>query len=604
MKLWFLAGICFVTAVAADAGDDFSNNLFTDLAPLLALFGERVTMQFMSQSMGWADNIILAMAPLGIITAVVGAIRVGGPSWLKVIIGRARESRAIAESELMSSTSNEVCELWNGQEIVRVMGEGLIREFILLSPKGSAESQDHVEVMKLEDKKQKYLKERDLTFPECATGKLDHHEDDETGGLESSHNHRPLVVIRNVTAAAPNLSLNIFSQVGRGELYMAAILGITLQLGALIYAGFATRRLQLLKNGNPVADYAFPCTVSGTLLLAIGTLLCAHVVESATLEKRYCPAAEREARVIWLQRSGTVSDQEFKPFVIFPRNAQALITTSHRASRGGSRGGETDTAAPGIGTKFQESITTAGVLLSICGFVVQFTGLRGMHWSASVAQLGAIIIMTSLRAWLRRNLAQNPEACSLTPEYELDWLATALGGHPAAPVLRFPKNDGSDPHWRIVAVQDIDSLGGLEEHSASSTADLQGNCCDSLSSAHSVMKIRRELGELAGWHGPASVEAISLARAIEEAMGSLFSRSKKEFTWSLGAHQSLGRDSREPIHFHIKRHEDAWKAYADEFEAALSLWLYSVDQLENGASGEHKGRSPDGRSAEKNIRTT
>lgn len=74
--------------------------------------------------MGWADNIILAMAPLGIITAIVGAIRVGGPSWLKAIIGRARESRAVAEAELMSSTSNDVCELWNGQEIVRVMGSG------------------------------------------------------------------------------------------------------------------------------------------------------------------------------------------------------------------------------------------------------------------------------------------------------------------------------------------------------------------------------------------------------------------------------------------------------------------------------------------------
>ncbi|KAF4425752.1 hypothetical protein CFRS1_v000713 [Colletotrichum fructicola] len=73
-------------SVFADGGDDFANNLFSDLGPLLALFGERVTMQFMSGAMGWADNIILAMAPLGIITAIVGAIRVGGPSWLKAVI--------------------------------------------------------------------------------------------------------------------------------------------------------------------------------------------------------------------------------------------------------------------------------------------------------------------------------------------------------------------------------------------------------------------------------------------------------------------------------------------------------------------------------------
>jgi len=96
----------------------------------------------MSQSVGWADDIILAMAPLGVITAIVGAIRVGGPSWLKAIIGRARESRAIVEAELMSSTSNEVCELWNGQEIVRAMGEGPIREFIILMANEGEESRD------------------------------------------------------------------------------------------------------------------------------------------------------------------------------------------------------------------------------------------------------------------------------------------------------------------------------------------------------------------------------------------------------------------------------------------------------------------------------
>jgi hypothetical protein len=101
----------------------------------LTLFGERVTTQFISQSTGWADNIIVAMAPLGVITIIVSAIRVSGPPWLKAMIGRARESRAVVEAELMSSTSNEVCELWKGQEIVRVMGQGWIRELIILTPK-------------------------------------------------------------------------------------------------------------------------------------------------------------------------------------------------------------------------------------------------------------------------------------------------------------------------------------------------------------------------------------------------------------------------------------------------------------------------------------
>jgi hypothetical protein len=84
--------------------------------------------------MGRADNIILAIAALGIITVIVGAIRVGGPTWLKVLIGRARENLATAEVELMSSTSKEVCELWNGQEVVRCMGLAPVLEVVCVLP--------------------------------------------------------------------------------------------------------------------------------------------------------------------------------------------------------------------------------------------------------------------------------------------------------------------------------------------------------------------------------------------------------------------------------------------------------------------------------------
>lgn len=222
-------------------------------------------------------------------------------------------------------------------------------------------------------------------------------------------------------AAAPNLTITIYNQIGRSELYLAAVFGFAVQLGVLIhvYDGLAIRFLWLLRDGNPVAEYAFPCTLSGTLPPVVGTLLCGHVVERATPETRYCPAAESVARVIWLQRSATVNDQAFKPFAMFPQSTQALITTSHRTGTGGKRR-ELDRAAHGIRAKFPESLTTAGVLLGICGFIVQFTDLRGMHWSASVAQLGAIMVMASLRAWLRRNLAEKPEAIPLKSEYMYD----------------------------------------------------------------------------------------------------------------------------------------------------------------------------------------
>ena len=81
---------------------------------------------------GWLDHIVFAMAPLGILTTIVAAIRVGGPAWLRAVIGRARENRGTVELQLMSSTSHEVCELWNGHGIVRTMGKPQVQEIIYL----------------------------------------------------------------------------------------------------------------------------------------------------------------------------------------------------------------------------------------------------------------------------------------------------------------------------------------------------------------------------------------------------------------------------------------------------------------------------------------
>lgn len=55
-------------------------------------------------------------------TAIAGAIRVQGDKMLKAFIGRTRENYAATEIDFMSSTSNEVCELSNGKDIIRTMG--------------------------------------------------------------------------------------------------------------------------------------------------------------------------------------------------------------------------------------------------------------------------------------------------------------------------------------------------------------------------------------------------------------------------------------------------------------------------------------------------
>ena len=54
---------------------------------------------------------------------------------MRAVVGRARENRATAEVELMSSTSHEVGELWNGQGIVRTMGRPQVQQIIYLPEK-------------------------------------------------------------------------------------------------------------------------------------------------------------------------------------------------------------------------------------------------------------------------------------------------------------------------------------------------------------------------------------------------------------------------------------------------------------------------------------
>ncbi|KAK0670726.1 ankyrin repeat-containing domain protein [Cercophora samala] len=616
-KLPLLLGACLFAAIAvADAGDDFTDNLLTDLAPILALFGEKVTMQFMSQATGWADSIILAMAPLGIITIIVAAIRVGGPFWLRSIVGRARENRAVPEAELMSSTSNEVCELWNGQEIVRVMGQGPIREFIILTPEGEPQDKPddggdlmlEVKAMELKapDMMEKgYLEPCEPNLRERVTGKLFDRPDPENGNLEGS---RSIDIIRNTMVDVPNLALNIHNQVSRAGLYFAAAAGTILQVSVLAWAGVATYHLKYFKDDKeeePVAHYAFVCMTVGTSILTLGILLCAFVVERGSSEKTYRPAPKKQARVIWLQKQGTVNDQAFKSFALFPSSAQVMLTTSSRKSSQNEKKGKgwrnhaQEHKGHGLGVAMTtEVITVTATLISFGGFIIQFTGLRALHWSVAVAQLLAIMIMAALRAWVRRNFNKNPEAVPLTAGYELDWLAMTLEKYRTAPWFSSrPDEDcsqldessrpwakGDDSwDWRVMAVQKPNNM----------KMDLDGPKPESR--PHRLMRIRRELGKLAGWAGVASAEAISLARAIEFTMDTFFSdgprvlnnaRSKRRSSGSSGSFEEP-RDiwwsltvSGAPVHFRLSWKAGHWIAYSDELDSVLSLWLYSAHEKE------------------------
>ncbi|KAI5789467.1 hypothetical protein FPQ18DRAFT_261316, partial [Pyronema domesticum] len=385
---------------ATDDGENTINNLFSDLAPLLALFGERFAQQFLSESTSLWDGIVFACAPLGIITAIVGCIRVGGPPWLRAVIGRARENRAAAEIEFMSSTSNEVGESFNGKSIVRTLGKPQITQLIYVEEHNNGKKCDANEsntfgIYTLQDT----LDHGDIShnkspFEEYSRTLRSHHKDANAENYE-----------------APNISLNIHGGSKKIDLVLASLCGLLLQLGIVVFSGFTVYhplfKSRFKKNGKDVAVYAYPTMATGTVILFTGLLVCCIVIDRSTKETRWvlksddvgsngqatAEKSKKNLRIFWLQKSHTASDQEFDSFVLFAPNPTAEILTSRRLENE---------------RRNEPSHSRRISLLAVSGFILQFQGLRGLHWSSSIAQLVAVFLMTLIRAWVRRGLVQQP----------------------------------------------------------------------------------------------------------------------------------------------------------------------------------------------------
>ncbi|KAF3802330.1 hypothetical protein GCG54_00003789 [Colletotrichum gloeosporioides] len=565
----FIFAMMFAAAVMADEGDDFANNILSDLAPLLALFGEQVTMQFMSQSLGWADNILLAVAPLGIITIIVSAIRVGGLGFLKALIGRARENLAVAEQELMSSTSTETCELWNGHEVIRCMGSAPVTEFICLLPESGINESTKIQVKAFKDVNKHQLSEQEPLGLRLRKASPFH------SPAASKENLENIIVTRISRKSAPNISLNAHNLTTRAEVRAAAVWGIVIQLGLVVFAACAVYHpsLSYSKDGSTIARHAFPCYSVGTLLLVVGMLLCAHVVESSTKETQFRPSQGIRAQLVWLQQTKTVSDQVFNSFAIYAKTERSSIMKSVRMDEDKTDQQVDKKSSSEDISSTQESTTTSeesfsaplrlgasvGPFIGICGYIVQF--------------LVAIVLLTATRSWVRRHLATAPASHKISPGYELDWFAATfanVGEAPWNPVnarARSGKGSDTDRRWQLGRLEaNIDDSGSPVKMTDSSADDAPD------SAAHAIVKIRRNLAQLSNWKGPASAEAISLARSIEAVMDFFFRHSEKEsYTWSL---KTVGRQS---VQFCLTRKDGKWTAYSDELEAALSLWLFSAE---------------------------
>ncbi|EZG10555.1 hypothetical protein H106_00608 [Trichophyton rubrum CBS 735.88] len=387
--------------------DEFSNNLATDLAPLIALFGEAPTKQYLSECLTKTDIFIFSMAPLGIITTIVSAIRVCGTPSLRAFIGRAQEGAGNAEAELCSSTSREDCELYNNGGIARVFGRPKLLEIV------------HDQNATIEDLFQKTSDSQATVGIYLFKDYIKKVGDEEKKVMEDGSDNDQDFAIH------PNLSLNVGIKQGSKYWFTAAaIFGGLLQLSVLVWATIARYKFNDVKR-DLQDNYAIPLVVIGTFLLCFGTGHCAHLIESSTMERVFERRSKGNgdggtttSQVYWVQ-PGTqfVGDQAFDSFAYTHKKGEfTRYITYWKIGRNGNNGAWIWCA-----------ITSTSV-----GFLLQFLGLRECHSSVAVAQLGATILMSVVRSTLRASrlreedvyLAHKPD---LYRTHELDWLALNIG---------------------------------------------------------------------------------------------------------------------------------------------------------------------------------
>ncbi|MCJ1342203.1 hypothetical protein MMC31_000383 [Peltigera leucophlebia] len=568
------------------------------------------------------------MVPLGILTAVIGAIRVSGPRWMRAVIGRARETRAFAEFELMSSTSHEVCELFNGTYIVRAMGRPQLQQFILLDDPAQSEAHSdeacgiHTLRSALRD------------------GLICHHSypgplmNPSVNSDPESQNRQPFP--NNMNQAAPNMQLNISvnstSTVQRNyTLLFCAFLGTALQLTVLIVSGLTVYHHALsARIGAPFKAYGFPLFVAGTVLLVLGMVICSYTIEQSTIERSWQPENQSKLGIIWLQRKQSVNDQSFDPFLIVGGVKDSVITSTRVDPQPGKTHGRSynkDQDAAQREKRYSATFTSSilpfsGSIFGLTGFFLQFQGLRGLSWPSSVAQLIAIILMAVLRASIRYSLSHLPKHYSATDNFEMEWLSLHLvlclkDSIPIPVAIEGAKSTAKDDgkertrfspdtrlFWRVITAEIYP--GWKPCYALPGTLDVwksdnsNGDSMNEYSDEEKILRVRKRLGALvlAPWEGPASKAAISLSKAIESVMDKFFPEPNKAndknycFTWSLEAETgeeakidvdenvqekkfSDTQTPKEKIRFIVKYSENSkgWQTDSKVLDAALSLWM-------------------------------
>ncbi|KAL4879592.1 hypothetical protein BJY04DRAFT_193206 [Aspergillus karnatakaensis] len=555
-----------VTSVRAEGWDDFADNFAADLAPLVALFGERLTKQFLSESTSLLDNFIFALSPLGILTAVVSVIRICGNSSLRAFVGRANEAPGEAENELLSCVSEGTAELFNDGGISRVFGRPRLLEIVVWEENG----------LRRFGTLREALRENAWVVD---------------GAEQVHHDEKGIYALSELDI--PNLSLNKgIERRGRGWFYAAAFLGTLLQGGTVVYAGLTFFWYSRIfdRDGGSHNRYSFPVYLFGTMSLSLGMFLCAFLIERSSSETYLYPV--KPSKIYWLQPGRqTIGEQDFGAFLAvnegpnsqFTQDLTYVKSVRSRVSTG------------------KRPLLLFTICVTMFGFVMQFVGLRGLHPSVIIADVGSTLLMAVVRTCLRTKRIGSDEN-KFQEKYrdlfshnqqELDCFAFQLEkvqsfrlvSSPVHQTARSRAGSCSTSDSSIISAQPS-GLGAKLIQTRARLAELT-SCDRHPSMDWNDLPIRKVAHDLANTI-EMTMEVVSRWKAVPSSTCSF----ELSFACQTSSHKSTGY-SLETYSIELRRSEDTfqWRVDANELEAILGLWTFSLLKLDSNWRQNGLGRA-------------
>ena len=268
---------------------------------------------------------------------------------------------------------------------------------------------------------------------------------------------------RKLARQPPNLALNVHEALPTSsELCTFAIVGAALQLVAVAIPTAMTYYWRKPKDMNPVQDYACPTFLIGTCLLVLGIALCSYIIEATTVEQSFMPTNDCDVKnIFWLQLRQNMGDQPFNAYVIVSHAEDKKIRTSRYDPE------EVDAVLPHLRPQNQERRVIIAVALCFTGFICQFVGLRALHWSATVIQLSITLLMTCIRAWIRRGISNRPIHFQLDPDF--NFIALSVGD---ACNNSWPTEGGLWPETHLVSFHPWNSPEGTDSTPSAGLIDI------------------------------------------------------------------------------------------------------------------------------------